>query len=79
MNELAKVDSFRFLQWAAEDKSDYEELFYNLGLCKIGTFTAAGTDIWKCNDIHFLVTTKRQDFIPNLREETFWELEEEYI
>ena len=25
------------------------------------------------------IETKRQDFIPNLREETFWELEEEYI
>lgn len=63
MNELAKVDSFRFLQWAAEKGSDYDELFYNLGLCKIGTFTAAGTDVWKSNDIHFLVTTKRQDFL----------------
>jgi len=63
MNGLAKVDSFRFLQWAAENKSDYDELFYNLGLCKIGTFPGAGTDIWKSNNIHFLVTTKRQDFI----------------
>ena len=25
------------------------------------------------------IETKRQDFIPNLREETFWKLEEEYI
>ena len=36
MMDLAKVDSFRFLQWAAEDESDYDELFYNLGLCKVG-------------------------------------------
>ena len=28
MNDLARVDSFRFLQWAAEDESDYDELFY---------------------------------------------------
>ena len=37
---------------------------------------------WKHNikeTIQKNIETKRQDFIPNLREETFWELEEEYI
>ena len=63
MNDLARVDSFRFLQWAAEDESDYDELFYKLGLCKVGIIQNTQNVLWRANNIDFLVTTKRQDFV----------------
>ena len=47
--DLAKVDSFRFLQWAAEDESDYDELFYNLGLCKVGIIQNTQNVLWRSN------------------------------
>ena len=63
MMDLAKVDSFRFLQWAAKDESDYDELFYNLGLCKVGIIQNTQNVLWRSNNIDFFVTTKRQDFV----------------
>ena len=56
------VKPFSFLQWTAESHSYYDELFSNLGLHKIGT-TYNKDVIWNVNDIYFIVTIQRHDFI----------------
>ena len=55
MMDLAKVDSFRFLQWAAKDESDYDELFYNLGLCKVGIIKNTQNVFEELGDFHAMV------------------------
>ena len=46
MSNLTNVDAFSFLQWATIDPSYYDELFYNLGLCKIAELESNGDVVW---------------------------------
>ena len=63
MDRMINPNSFKFLQWAAEDSTYYDELFYSLGLCKIGEVQSSHDVIWKGNGIYFFVTARRTDFV----------------
>ena len=63
MDKMINPNSFKFLQWAAEDNTYYDDLFYSLGLCKIGEVRTSHDVIWKGNGIFFFVTTRRNDFV----------------
>ena len=55
MSNLTNVDAFSFLQWATIDPSYYDELFYNLGLCKIAELESNGDVVWRSNNVYFFV------------------------